>query len=369
MLHVHRSERANGLVDALGLLLADDPLADPFAPEVVAVPTRGIERWLAQRLSTSLGASPGRRDGVCANIDFPSPRRLAADAVATAAGIDPVDDPWLPERALWPLLEVIDASLHEPWLKALAAYLGGPNDPSTGEPPDPVRRARRLRSAGHLTALFDSYGSHRPEMVRAWLAGEDTDGTGQSLPADAVWQAELWRALRRRIADPSPAERVDAACARIRADPAVLALPHRLALFGLTRLPAGLLGVLRALATARDVHLFLLHPSPALWAAVSAREDPRVVVRRAGDPTADLPTNRLLASWGQDAREMQLVLGGDPADQTDQTDEIPQRSAERSQTKARKRPREAARKTGRPSVPAWDEIMFGSRPGADRSSS
>ncbi len=54
---------------------------------------------------------------------------------------------------------------------------------------------------------------------------------------------------------------------------------------------------------------------------------------------------------------------------TDQTDELPQRSAQRSQTKARKRPRQAARKTGRPSVPAWDEIMFGSRPGADRSSS
>jgi len=60
---------------------------------------------------------------------------------------------------------------------------------------------------------------------------------------------------------------------------------------------------------------------------------------------------------------------GSSPDETDQTDEIPQRSAERSQTKARKRPREAARKTGRPSVPAWDEIMFGSRPGADRSSS
>lgn len=32
-------------------------------------------------------------------------------------------------------------------------------------------------------------------------------------------------------------------------------------------------------------------------------------------------------------------------------------------------PRKAARKTGRPSVPAWGDIMFGSRPGADRSSS
>jgi hypothetical protein len=59
----------------------------------------------------------------------------------------------------------------------------------------------------------------------------------------------------------------------------------------------------------------------------------------------------------------------DSPDEADQGDEVPERSAQRSQTKARKRPREAARKTGRPSVPAWDEIMFGSRPGADRSSS
>ena len=32
-------------------------------------------------------------------------------------------------------------------------------------------------------------------------------------------------------------------------------------------------------------------------------------MRRADDTTASLPANRLLASWGQDAREMQLVLG------------------------------------------------------------
>ena len=54
MLHIHRAERADGLADALGELLAV-PLADPFAPEVVSVPTRGMERWLSQRLSASLG--------------------------------------------------------------------------------------------------------------------------------------------------------------------------------------------------------------------------------------------------------------------------------------------------------------------------
>src|SRR4051794_36624337 len=107
MLHIHRAERADALVAALRDQLAV-PLADPFAAEVVSVPTRGMERWLTQRLSGSLGASAGRIDGVCANVAFPSPRRLLGDAVAVASGIEPDADPWLPERAVWPLLEIAE---------------------------------------------------------------------------------------------------------------------------------------------------------------------------------------------------------------------------------------------------------------------
>jgi exodeoxyribonuclease V gamma subunit len=47
VLHLHRAERADGLVEALRALLAD-PLPDPFAPELIAVPTRGMERWLTR---------------------------------------------------------------------------------------------------------------------------------------------------------------------------------------------------------------------------------------------------------------------------------------------------------------------------------
>jgi hypothetical protein len=45
-----------------------------------------------------------------------------------------------------------------------------------------------------------------------------------------------------------------------------------------------------------------------------------------------------------------------------------EKSGRRGQPRARPKRAagEAARKTGRPSVPAWDEIMFGSRPGIDR---
>ncbi|MEA2230164.1 MAG: exodeoxyribonuclease gamma subunit [Solirubrobacteraceae bacterium] len=301
MLHIHRSERADGLVDALRVLLAVAP-ADPFTPELVSVPTRGMERWLAQRMSDGLGATAGRRDGVCANVDFPSPRRLVGDAVATASGIDAEADPWLPERAVWPLLDVVDASLAEPWLATLAAHLGGDDDPA--------RRARRFSTVRHVAGLFDRYALHRPEMVRAWAAGRDDDGAGGELHADRRWQPELWRRLRDRIAVPDVAQRLEGACARLRDEPALVALPPRVSIFGLTRLPAGELHVLRALAAGRDVHLFLLHPSPELWDRMGRAVEHRPrAVRRRDDETATVPANRLLASWGQDAREMQIVLG------------------------------------------------------------
>ncbi|MCU1432493.1 MAG: recC, partial [Actinotalea sp.] len=45
MLHLHRSERSDALVPPLASVLAHAS-SDPFAPDVVAVPTRGVERWL-----------------------------------------------------------------------------------------------------------------------------------------------------------------------------------------------------------------------------------------------------------------------------------------------------------------------------------
>lgn len=289
------------LVAALAELLAEPP-PDPFAPELVAVPTRGIERWLTQQLSARLGATPGRGDGVCANVAFPSPHDLVRDAVAAAAGVDPETDPWRPERAAWPLLDVVDEAIAEPWLAELARHIGRDQDPS--DPAAETRAARRLGAVRHLAGLFDRYAVHRPEMVRGWLAG-----------ADGHWQAELLRRLRARIGRPGPAERTRDACAALAADPALLDLPPRLAVFGLTRLPAAHVDVLHALAAGRDVHLFLLHPSPALWDAVAAHLDERgdpPPRRRAEDPTAALTANRLLASWGRDARELQLVLARRP---------------------------------------------------------
>lgn len=299
MFTIHRSERADSLVDALVAVVVR-PLADPFTAEQIAVPTRGVERWLTHRIANAVGTSPGRNDGVCAHVEFPYPGRLVGDVMAAATGVDRVIDPWRVERLTWLLLEVIDASMAEPWLSVLAEHLGA--DGTTGDV-DTVKQRRRFATARHVAELFDRYATYRPDMVLGWLDGGDDD-----LPDDARWQPELWRRLRERVAVASPAERVAEACARIRAGVVDVDLPERISLFGLTRLPATHLDVLQAVATQRDVHLFALHPSAALWERVAATAPPSLPLARPEDPTADAARHPLLRTWANDTREMQLVL-------------------------------------------------------------
>ena len=306
-LRLHRAERTSVLADALADVLSA-PLADPFQREVVAVPAKGVERWLNQRLSTVLGtrASEGitarASDGVAANISFPSPTRLVDEAIAAAGGHDADDDPWAPQRVLWQLLDVIDACVGDPWCGVLAGHLGhGAGDDGRGD----HRTGRRYAAAEKLRDLYRSYAAHRPQLLVDWVAGDDTDGAGGPLDHDQLWQAELWRRLRAAIDAPSPAERLEQTCERLRAEPSCSDLPERLSLFGATRLTTEQRAVLRALGEHREVHLWLPHPSPAMWQQLQHRDAP---TRRRDDHSALGVQHPLLASLARDTRELQLLL-------------------------------------------------------------
>ena len=302
-LQIHRAERADRLVAALGELLST-PLPDPFAIEIVAVPTPGVERWLSQRLSARLGAAPGYQDGVCAGVEFPSPRRLVARALA---GIEPdpaQPDPWQPRRAVWPLLTVIDANRDADWAAPLWSYLArgsGSSGPYAGG-------GRRWATARHLAQLYARYAALRPHMVDAWGQGRDVDAAGLPLPPDRVWQAELWRQLRIELSRPSPTEQLRRSIAELRRTVHATDLPERLSLFGPTRLDPDQLQVLTALAEHRDIHLWLTHPSPALWEALAPTAAATAYAPRSADSSEAVVEHRLLAYLGRDARELQLCL-------------------------------------------------------------
>lgn len=314
-LHLHRAPRTDLLAEALGELLrvpAGGPAgADPFAEEVVVVPAKGVERWLTQRLSHRLGVggSGSLDDGVCAGVRFLRPQSL----VAMLLGRDH-DDPWDPERLVWPLLATIDDSLGEPWCATLARHLGhgagGATDaaPGGGDDADAggERRSRRYSVALRLAHLFASYAVQRPQLITDWREGRWTDGAGGALDDDLRWQPELWRRVLTRVEDEPPDVRHAATVRRLQSGE-VPGLPARLSLFGHTRLPATEVELLAALATTRDVHLHLPQPSPELWEALT-RADLGGVVRRDDDRSAAQVGHPLLASLGRDARELHRTL-------------------------------------------------------------
>ncbi len=297
-LHLHRAGRADVLADGVAGLLAT-PMDDPFATEVVVVPARGMERWLSQRLSHVLGAATPGGDGVCAGVDFRTPWSLRAEISGTRD-----DDPWAPDPLAWAVLDVLDGSLDEPWAATLARHLG---HGLVGEEGD-QRRGRRYAVARRLAGLFAAYAQQRPRLLADWTAGSDTEGTatGGAVPDDLAWQPPLWRRLVERVDAPPPHDLHAAALARLAEEPAAVALPERLSLVGHTRLPATEVELLAALGQHRDVHLWLPHPSEALWQALADLPGP---VPRRDDHSHERVAHPLLATWGRDVRELQRTLG------------------------------------------------------------
>jgi len=294
VLHLHRAERTSLLADGLGQLLAT-PLPDPFAEELVIVPAKGVERWLSQRLSHVLGRGTAQ-DGVCAGIAFRNPRSLIAEITGTAD-----DDPWSPDAMVWPLLEVIDSSLGEPWCHTLATHLG---HFETGEEKE-LRQGRRYAVARRLAGLFASYARQRPQLLVDW----ESDIAGD-IDSDLQWQPPLWRALVNHVDADPPHVRHTKTLARLHESPADL--PERLSLFGHTRLPSTEIELLNALATHHDLHLWLPHPSDDLWHKLAG--DHGTILRR--DDTSHRNVGHpLLATLGRDLRELQRSL---PSGDTDE---------------------------------------------------
>lgn len=301
MFVVHRAETGVVLAEELARLLAD-PLEDPFAPEIVAVPAKGVERWLTQRLSLHLGTSGfdiiAPSDGVCANVAFPSPRQLLEDAAAESSPI--VGQrlaEWAPSRLTWSVLAVLDENLDEDWCRLPRQYLF-PNGAGERQVPD-----RRLGFATRVARLFDAYSHSRQEMLERWAADEYVLSEGSTIAAAEQWQPRLWRSVMDKLGGTSPVDLQAQLVEDVKAHPERAALPRRLSVFGPSRVTRRDLEMLNALAEHRDVHLWLHHSSPALWESVCRSS---VAVRRSEDITS--LSNPLLRSLSRDVRELQMLL-------------------------------------------------------------
>ena len=297
------------------------------------MPTRGVERWLTQRLSAR---SAPRRVAPTASAPTSTSRsraRLRRRRGRGGLGHRPDDGPVAAGAGRSGRCSRSSTRPRRAVAAVLAAHLGARRRPDAAPRGGCRRRAPPRRPVRPLRA---APARDAPRMGVGATAGRR--------PPTRTGRPSCGAACARGSACPSPAERL-AAALRAPADgpgprrpPAapVAVRPHPPA----RRAPATCCGALAA--APRRPPLPAAPVARAVGASSTAGGQPRRCAAR-DDPTAELPRNRLLASWGSDARELQLVLGA-PDERVDHHHPV----------RARRRPRcsRASRPTCAPTAPA-----------------
>ncbi len=241
------------------------PQADAFAPEIIVVQSRGMDRWLAQRLADA--------HGVCANCSFPFPNALIGDLFESVLPGQQSSQLFDRSVMLWRILGLLDDFGMR--YAEIGNYIAGGG-------------LRSYQLARSLADLFDQYMIFRPDMLQEWSRGKLLHGGPE------VWQAELWRALLACGADHRAAMTLRLLESFDTADN----LPERISLFGISYLPPLFLEVFARLSAVVEVNVFALNPCREYWGdIVSEKEKSKI------DPDLYLEVgNPILASLGRQGR-------------------------------------------------------------------
>jgi exodeoxyribonuclease V gamma subunit len=273
--HLYRACRIEALADRLVDALRAQRPADPFAPITIAVGSRGMERWLRNRLAIGLEIS--------ANICFPFPHQALAQIYGGAAD---GDDPWAPDSLAWRILELLPHIWTLDECASLRDWMQRPRPQGVVErvgadvvDPDLWALAREIADVLDRAALF------RPDWTEAWASGRPV----AEAPA---WQGVLWRQL----------------CAAIPVRHPVALLSGRpqqgepLFVFAISSMAPVWLHGLRQVGEMREVHVFLLTPSQEYWGDTRTRGELRKL-----DATMALRAleqqNPMLTAFGALARD------------------------------------------------------------------
>ncbi len=288
---VFSSNRLESLAQKLADILSQ-PLASPLHPETIVVQSRGMERWLSMELA--------KAHGVCANVDFPFPNRLVEDCFR-ALSLQPSEaSPFEPRTLQWTLMKLLPRCLDQPEFAPLKTYLSDAQAPLKG-----------FQLCSRLAGLFDQYLMYRPEMIFAWEAGKPA-----GKDAAEAWQAVLWQKL---ISDQSARHRAALGLELLQAIQGLQqrppGFPHRIAIFGISALPAFHIQVFFALSRILPVHLFMLSPCREYWGHILSHWERRRMENKAAErdlSEAELHAekeNSLLSSLGGLGRDfLNIVL-------------------------------------------------------------
>ena len=219
----------------------ETPLDDPFAAEIVVVPSGDMARFLKRKLARSLGARNGN-DGIVSNINFVYPRQLVNATAEAPTG--PMHSEWDTNNLVW---GIVDTLLSHPSISV----------PGFSEAP--------LTVASRAAALFDRYASHRPELLQQWVAGGVNDGklttnNLNTITKDQIWQKDLFIEVSKKFDAAQISSRafndLDGFVEALRRLTVDSALPKRISVFGITTLSRTARHILQALSQVCDIHIY-----------------------------------------------------------------------------------------------------------------
>jgi len=289
--HIHSGNRLEKLAEVLAGLVNEPGSAGVLEPEVVVVPSRGLERWLKMTLA--------RINGVSANLEFPFSQSFLEKNIFSGLRqqIDGqiTGDPFSKEMLVWKIffaLEKADGEAAPAGMRfaEIDNYLEHTGD-----------ELSRYHLAAELGDLFDRYLLFRPELIRAWERGENPLSQFKA----AAWQMELWRDLGRGIAKTHFAALQEAVNQMVypeffpEASTLSLSalqekLPARLFLFGFAALPFNYLDLFKALSNLIEIHLFHVNPCAEFWGDQIRPGGKKRLVK-----ADEIEGHPLLASWGR----------------------------------------------------------------------
>ena len=238
MLSLYHAPDLETLGELATTLLAK-PLADPFAPALVVVPSQGMGRWLTLELA--------RKQGIAMQLETQLPARFVWDLSRTVLGQLPEQSAFAPQTLTWRLYDWLCEPANLDLTPRLAQYLDGGDE------------RRRLSLSAKIADTFDQYLLYRDDWLAAWERGETLE-----LGPDEGWQALLWHELT-KDGHPHRARLLGDLLQRLYRDEPLSGLPERLLVFGISSLPPHHLRVLDGLARHIDVVVCALNPSREAW--------------------------------------------------------------------------------------------------------
>jgi len=279
--------------------------------EIILVQSNGVAEWLKIALAEELG--------VCAATRVALPARFLWETYRGMLGRERV-----PQRSAfdkgpltWRLMRLLPTLLDQSVFAPLRHFL------ADGE------AERRLQLAERLADLFDQYQVYRADWLSDWAAGRDqlrnARGEALPLPADQLWQGQLWRAVTEDV----PTAYRDLGRASVhtefveaiqRGDAPLGRLPRRIVLFGVSALPYQSLQALASLARHTQVLMAVPNPCQFYWGdIIDGRDLLRSAHRRQqlrnGQDLSQIPLEKLhahshplLASWGRQGRDFIRML-------------------------------------------------------------